>query len=92
MTRYRNVNGVKVPFTAEEETSRDVEEVYERDSQRSVERTEAEELAQVNRTEVKGLDRAILRALFELENRVRALESKPPLTLNQMRAWIKNNL
>ena len=28
MPRYHNINGVKVQFTAEEETARDNEEVY----------------------------------------------------------------
>jgi len=39
-----------------------------------------------------GLDRAELKGLFEHENRIRALEGKQSITLQQFATWVKGNL
>ena len=92
MARTRKVNGVEVELTPEEEAARSAEEAYNSDPQRAVERTEAEESRMVNRIEIKGIDRAQFEALFDHENRIRALENRSPITVQQMKDWVKSRL
>lgn len=92
MTRTKNINGVKVTFTAHEEAARDAEEVYEADPQRDVERREKADSAAMGKLEIHGLDRAQFVALLNHENRIRSLEGRQPVTTEQFKEWVKAQL
>lgn len=92
MPRTHLIDGVQVPFTPEEEAARDTEEAYEASPEREAERLAAEEAVMAQRIEVKGIDRAQFMAILDHENRIRALEGRPAVTVQDMKDWVKARL
>jgi hypothetical protein len=88
MTRFRDEYNIstgettQVPYTAEEEAAADA---YVAPTPQQI-----DEENLTSRLAIPGsVERAILKVMFAHENRIRVLESQPPITLNQFKTQIR---
>ena len=89
------VNGIEVDLTQAEIVARQADE-YEATRPRTeaeiAAAKEAVDTATMTRLEVGDVERVLLKISLLQENRIRALEGKAEITINQFKAWVRGQL